>query len=126
MASKNAELVAKDVIQTIRNGKKINLGKIIKNRGYSHYVSKAPSVVTRTKSYKSAIKSTVEMLKDEIARIQAELLTRNLSTEEYTDLTRSLDLLVKNAQLLGGKATENRMIILPSEIVNKNGLDKQE
>lgn len=122
MASKNAELVARDVIQTIRNGKKLNMGKIIKSRGYSQTVSEAPTKVTRTKTYQSVMKpvlSSLEGLRDKAIR---ELETRQLNLVEYKELIDSIDKLTKNIQLLGGNSTEKMTIVLPSEIVDKNSL----
>lgn len=124
MASKNAELVAKDVLETIRNGKKINMGKIIKKHGYSDTVSKAPTKVTKTKTYQKAMKPVLEQLDGLIQKALKELSIKSLEGERFKDITSSLDLLIKNKQLLGGGSTERMTIVLPSEIVDKNGLGK--
>lgn len=106
MASENAAAVAREVIETVRKGLKVDKGDIIRNHGYSDSISKKPKKVTETKTYKDIIKPFVEQLQDEIKRIQTELSTRDLGDEKYKDLVDSLDKLNKQVILANGGETE--------------------
>lgn len=125
MASLNAQKVALKVSETIRKGKRVHLGKIIRENGYSLETSLSPTLVTRTKSYKAIMKPLEEKLKYEIDRIANELSNKDLSKERYDTLATALDKLNKNYQLITGGATENtRMTVEISEtIAKKNKLN---
>ena len=111
MAVENPKTVAKKISENLRRGKKIVLGDILEEVGYSKSVCKAPQNVTNTKAFKKAIKPLAEGLDREIERIKRELSTRDLSKEKYAELTRSLDILIKNHQLLNGGETERSGIV---------------
>jgi len=67
MASEDAKNVAREVLETIGNGNKVVLGKIIKRHGYSDVTAKVPSTVTETKSYKEITEPFInKMMKDTI------------------------------------------------------------
>jgi hypothetical protein len=106
MASKNAENVAKKISENIRKGKKVILGEIIEESGYSESTSKSPQRVTETKSFKKAIEPLTDGLWREINKIKAEMEARDITDEKYETLSTVLDKLVKNYQLLSGGATE--------------------
>lgn len=106
MSSENAKLVARKVSETIRKGKRVNLGNIIKESGYSEITSKSPTLVTKTKTYQKEIRPLAQGIDREIERIKKELATRVLSDERYETLTRAMDILIKNHQLLTGGETE--------------------
>lgn len=108
MGSLNAEAVAKEVVQTIRKGKKVVLGKIIEKR-YSKSVSKSPTKVTETKSYKNVMKPIVEQLEIERQAI-IDRLSKVRSKAKYRDLIDGLDKTTKNIQLLNGGKTSNEGI----------------
>jgi hypothetical protein len=105
MSSINAKLTAKEVSETIRAGKPVVLGKIIRKR-YSNSTSKSPQRVTQTKSYQEEIKPITEGLYREINRLKNEMESRDLSIEEYKTLSEVLDKTVKNYQLLSDKPTD--------------------
>lgn len=110
MSSLSAKEVAREVLENIRNGKKPNLGKIIKSKGYSETTSTVPSLVTDTKSYREVINPVVEAMERERDRIIVALSKKNLPKEKYRDLIDGLDKLTKNAQLLSGGRTSNESI----------------
>jgi hypothetical protein len=107
MGSLNAKLVAKKVSETIRKGKRVNLGDIIENNGYSKSTSKSPTIVTKTKSFQEEIKPLADGIDREIERIKVEMASRDITEEKYKDLADVLDKLVKQYQLLTGGKTEN-------------------
>lgn len=107
MSSLNAEMVAKKVIAKVRKGERVNLGNLIKEVGYSDGISKQPTRITRQESYLSAIKPVVEQLEKERQRILKAMSQKDLSKEKYQTLVQSMDIVTKNTQLLGGKATDN-------------------
>lgn len=110
MSSISAKEVAKEVLENIRKGKKPNLGKIIKSKGYSETTSTVPSLVTDTKSYREVINPVIEAMERERDRIIVALSKKNLSKEKYRDMIDGLDKLTKNVQLLSGGKTSNESI----------------
>jgi len=106
MASENAKRAATKVVESLGTGKKVNMGKILREVGYSDNTSDNPQEVTGTKSYQSVVMPFLEKLEAERNRILMEISTKDLDNERHTDLVRSLDTLTKNVQLLSGKETE--------------------
>lgn len=107
MASIDAQLVAKEVSENIRKGKKVVLGKIIRKRGYATSTSEAPQRVTQTKSYQDANAPVVKRLVKERDRFIKALENKDLDDETTKDIINSIDTLTKNIQLLTGGKTEN-------------------
>ena len=111
MGSLNAKRVGEKVSESIRKGKKVNLGKIIRESGYSDQTSKSPQRVTQTDSFKEVIDPVVKAMEEERdAAIAMAKKSRNKA--KYRDLIDAVDKLTKNIQLLTGGKTE------------ENGLDK--
>lgn len=115
MASDNAKQVAREVIKTIRKHQIIDKGDIIKKVGYSDSVSKRPSTVTETQSYKDEIEPIVNRWRREISRIQTALESKDLNAEEYKTLVDSIDKLNKQVQLAEGKPTETVKTMIDDE-----------
>ncbi len=111
MGSIGAKQVAKKVSESIRQGKKPHLGKIIKEAGYSETTSKKPKLVTSTKSYQEEVEPIVTAMIMQRDRMVKEISSRNLTKEKLRDLTDAIDKLTKNAQLLGGKDTEKGTVV---------------
>lgn len=107
MGSINASNVAKEVLENVGKGKKVNLGKILKKNGYAQNTADNPKQVTGTKSYKQVIDPIVGRWKKERERLTTELERRDLSNERYETVMKSIDLATKNIQLLSGGKTEN-------------------
>lgn len=104
MGSTNAKMVAIAVSETVRKGKRVNLGKIMKENGYSDSTSKKPSRVTRSKSYKEVVDPIIDALKKERQAIMSRL-PKVRAKAKYRDLIDGLDKTTKNIQLLEGKET---------------------
>ncbi len=113
MGSINATVVAQKVSETIRRKKKVVLGDIIVDSGYSKETSLKPKLVTSTMAYKKALdverKPLIERLDKEINAIELALSKKDKSKEEYRTLVGSLDIMIKNRQLLSGGATERQV-----------------
>lgn len=128
MGSINAQQVAIKVSEAIRKGELVNLGKIIKNNGYTKQTSLAPQRVTNTKSYKKALelesRPLIAGMQSEINRIKDAMSKRDLGTEEYRALVYGLDILTKNYQLLSGGATERQVFVLPSQAMKRYEIDE--
>ncbi len=122
MTSLNAQLVAQKVSETIRTGRRVVLGEIIRNSGYSRETSLKPKLVTNTRSYKTAIRPVIDGIEREIQRIEETIAEKDFSSEEMRTLVYSLDILIKNYQLLSGGATSKEILVLPSEIIEKNDI----
>ena len=118
----NLQKVAGDVSETIRHGQLVDMGDIIRANGYAHSTSLRPTQITRSKTFQKAMKPLAEQLKNEIDRLALELTKRDLSEEKYETMAKSLDVLNKNFQLVTGGATERSVLVLPSELIDKNGI----
>jgi hypothetical protein len=117
MVSENAKQVAKRVSESIRKGRKVILGKIIKEVGYSESTSESPTIVTETKSFKQEMKPIVDKMISERERAISKLKGK-ISKAKYRDLIDGIDKLTKNIQLLSGKETERHGFSL-TEILKK-------
>ena len=110
----NAEAVANEVIDKVRKGKKINMGEILKSKGYSDSVSKIPSKVTKTKTYKETMVPVLEAMIRERDRA-LRLMESRVAMAEYGDLVTAADKLTKNIQLLSGKDTSKEAVVFTWE-----------
>ena len=106
MASIAAQEVGKEVLETVRRGKRPVLGEIIKKKGYALTTSTVPTQVTRTKSYQQVVSPLVMQLEKERQAI-LDRLPKVRNKAKYRDLTDGLDKVTKTIQLLTGGATEN-------------------
>jgi mevalonate kinase len=110
MASENAKAVAREVAKNLRNSKKVDLGKILREKGYSQSVSEAPQNVTQTKSYQEAIEPFLDKMIKERDRILDAMEQKDLTKVQYQHLAEVADKFTKNIQLLGGRPTENNKL----------------
>lgn len=111
MASENAKNVAIEVLENVRKGKKVVLGKIIKNNGYAETTSTVPTQVTNTKSYKAVMNPVITKWEKERERLTNALGTKDLDKESMRDIMNAIDVLTKNIQLLSGGNTETIGVI---------------
>lgn len=110
MGSLSAQEVAKEVLETLGRGKRPNLGKIVKSKGYSDKMALNPQEVTKTKSYKEVVAPFVEVMEAQRRRAIEAISSRNLSKDKTRDLVDLIDKLTKNIQLLNGGKTSNEGI----------------
>jgi hypothetical protein len=115
MSSIDAKNVAKEVLETVGKGKKVNLGKIIKKNGYSKNTADSPKQVTNTKSYKEIMEPVVKRWIRIRDNLTSELEGRNLTKERYETIIKAIDYLTKNIQLLSGKETEITTVIIEDQ-----------
>lgn len=105
MASKDAQSVAMEVVETLGKGGKVVLGKIMKKHGYASKTAKNPKNVTETKSYQDIVNPVLrEMMVERDRAMKA--LKGKISKAKYRDLIDAADKLTKNIQLLNGGETE--------------------
>jgi hypothetical protein len=130
MGSINAQMVAQKVSGNIRRGKKVVLAEIIKEVGYSDSVADRPSLVTSTKSYQVALnldrKPILEGLQLQINKAKEALEKKDLNKEDVRTLVGTIDILIKNYQLLSGGATTREVFVLPSEVMERNRIQSTE
>lgn len=107
MGSIAPTLVAQDVLESVRKGKRPNLGKIILKRGYALTTSTVPSQVTNTKAYKKVVLPYAERLQKHQEKILKAMEAKDLSVEEYKTLSDSLTKITHDVQILTGGSTEN-------------------
>jgi hypothetical protein len=110
MASENARLVAKKVLENIGKGKKVSVNKIAPEFGYSKTTA-GSGQIQKTKTYQKEIKPLLDRLEEERDKI-IERLKKTRSKAKYRDLIDGLDKITKNHQLLSGKKTANEEVIV--------------
>ena len=106
MASDRAEQTAYDVIKNLRKPK-ITKGKILRANGYADSVSKAPTIVTQTKSYQKVIRPFLQRLSKLREKVITEMELKDISQERFSELAGVLRGFNHDIQLLSGEATEN-------------------
>lgn len=121
MASETAKAVAQDVIIARKKGGKIILGKIVENRGYAESTVKHPRRVTKTQSFQKEIAPFLDRLVALRDKIMVELEKKDISTERFTELAKTLKDINHDIQLLSGGSTERGEInIVFDEAFNEN------
>lgn len=109
MTSIPAQEVAKEVLETLGKGKKPNLGKIARKKGYADNTADNPLNITETKSYKDIVNPIV----DEYRKLQDKIIKelnrkgRTFTKEKLVFLSNSLKNTTHDLQLLTGGKTEN-------------------
>lgn len=125
MASHNAAAVAKEVLETVAKGGKVNHRSIALKHGYAPSVADNAYKITSTKTYQMIMKNAVSAMEKERARIITAMQNKDLDKEKYATLVQSMDTVTKNIQLLSGKSTENIAIKVEiSEAVAKRNETK--
>lgn len=107
MGSIAAQQVGLKVLDSIRRGKRPNLGKILKENGYAETTSTVPSQVTKTKSYQKIVLPYAQRLQKHQEKILKAMEEKDLSVEDYKVLADSLTKVTHDVQLLTGGSTEN-------------------
>ena len=120
MASINAKNGAIKVLERVRNGKLVVYKDIMQEVGYSKATSKIPEQMTKTKSYRNIITPVISKIDRDIDRMQNALGKKDMDKETVKVLVSSLDVLIKNHQLLSGGATDRKILVLPSEVIGRN------
>jgi hypothetical protein len=120
MASLNVQRAVSKISEKVKKGEKVIYGQIMKEVGYSKSVCEHPQKLHATKTYRKLMKPLLERLQDQIDSIVDAMNGKDKTQEDFRVLAYSLDVLVKNQQLLSGGATERKVFVLPSEVLNKN------
>lgn len=107
MASTNAQAVAHKVVDKVRKGERVIMHELISASGYSKNIAKQPTRITRQKAYQEIVTPVLQQLESERQRIITAMGKKNLGKEKYQTLVQSMDIITRNTQLLGGKATDN-------------------
>lgn len=105
MASENAKAVAKEVLDTVRRGEKVNYQKIQRKFGYSKR-SAISMKVKETKTFQDIMNPVVEAMEKERNAI-LKALPKKRASAKYRDLIDAADKMTKNIQLLSGGRTSN-------------------
>ena len=92
-----------------------NVSKSMLEAGYDPITAKNPKNLTESKGYKEEAEPILNQMKKERQRLLREMRVRNLDKVQYSDITRAMDTLTKNIQLLGGEATENTKMTISWE-----------
>ena len=107
MVSIQAQKVALEVVEKVRKGEKVNLGKIIRKNGYTKSISLHPHKVTKTKSYTAIVYPFLEKM----TRIQAKALDnlekRDLKNEKLDSVVNLSRQMLHDRRLMEEKSTEN-------------------
>lgn len=108
-----AEEVAKEVIETVRSGKKPNLQKIQMSHGYSKSSARAMKA-TKTKSYNETMDPFLKSL-IKIRDKAIKLMDKKVQWAQYSDLRGTVDSFTKLIELLSGRPTDRPETALPEE-----------
>lgn len=121
MSSLNAKAVALETVRMVEKGLKVNHRSLLRKHGYSESVAQNPYKVTKTKSYMDIVNPALKRIESIRMKSLQALEKKNLDKEKYRDLVQGVDILTKNSQLLGGRATENIgiNISISEQIANK-------
>jgi hypothetical protein len=101
---------AKKAIRNILVGKG-GEGKALIDAGYSKAYAKNPKKFRNSKAYKEEVIPFLTKLLKERDRIIEAMSEKKLKKEQYFVLSNSLDKIVKNAELLAGRPTDNLNLI---------------
>lgn len=107
MVSIAAQQVGKRVSECIRKGERPILGKLAIEVGYAKSSSERPSQITATKSYREVVDPIVKDMLKERKRVMMAMRRKRLKQVDYDKLSKVLDELTKNIQLLSGGKTAN-------------------
>ncbi len=127
MPSLNAELVAKDVLERVKMGKRINKYEIAKNRGYSDGMAlKVKEKIEIQPAYQAVMMPVLKRMESIRDKALKALDGKDMNSEDARVLKELAESMTKQLQLLTGKATENvattinivRYDDTPLEIVN--------
>lgn len=110
--SENAKAVALKVVEKVRKGEKVNLGKIILEQGYAPSVAIKPQKITEQKVYKDIVDPVVSQMQRIRGKALEALEQKKFKREKVPTLLAVADVLTKNERLLGGKATETVGVIV--------------
>ncbi len=104
MSSLMAESVAMEKIRQVEKGGDSAITTIAPKKGYSPATARSGKI-QKTKAYKDVIEPVAIRWEKERERITKAMEQRNLNEVEYRDLSKVLDTLTQNIQLLNGGAT---------------------
>ena len=123
MATEKQKKVVEKLVENRRLEKPIGTGEILREAGYSEGSIIKPSQVIRSKGVQEELKPFIKKLQNERNRLMNAIEIKDLDNVEYKKMIESLDILNKNIQLLSGGDTERqRIIVLPKEIIESNGI----
>lgn len=95
----------KRVIQILNSEKLRSKGEVLRKAGYSESVSKAPSQVFEKPAVKEAVFDILEALDHEIKET-VKLMEQKRSKANFANLSISLNMRLKEKELLSGRATD--------------------
>lgn len=121
MPSLNAQAVAHETLELVAKGLKVNHRSLLKKHGYSESVSLKHTKVTKTKSYMDIVNPALKKMENVRRNALLALEQKDMKQEKVMTLISTVDVMTKNAQLLGGRATENIgiNISISEQIANK-------
>lgn len=105
--SPTIDAVAKEVVDTVSQGKPVVMSKILLRHGYSVAMSKSPKTLTKGKQYQEAIQTYTARLEKHRANVLFAMEKKNLEEEQYRTLADAQSKLTHDVQLLTGGKTEN-------------------
>jgi IS5 family transposase len=102
-----------------------NKAQAIRDAGYAESMTREPAKVFDSVGLKPEVERFVAKLEKERERLLDSIMSKNLDDVQYESAIRSVDILTKNTQLLGGKATDNVAVSVTGFNLNiNNGEDR--
>lgn len=112
MVSIAAQQVGRKVLESIGKNKRPILGKFALEAGYAQNSADNPKQIVETKSYREIVDPVLNKMIKERQRVINAMGKRKLNKVQYDKLSKVMDELTKNIQLLSGGRTGNESIII--------------
>lgn len=93
--------------ENLRSKKREPIGKILREVGYSKTVSEKPKIVTESKGFQSIVIPALARMEQARDKALNAINKKDMDGEKLPVLLTAVDVLTKNARLLGGQSTEN-------------------
>lgn len=109
----NPRRAAREVLKQVSDGKKINLGKAMKEVGYSKSTQCQPKSVTKQDDFKDEVFNFVHEMEEERKQCLRELKDPKVRKKAtYRDRIDAINKLTNNIQLVTGQTTSNETMTI--------------
>ena len=100
------------------------LKEMLQEAGYTEETSIQPSRIIESETIQAELQPFVKQLEIKRALVMKHLTEEKISKEKAKDLANMTDTLTKNIQLLSGGATDRTVLVMPSELLEKNNINE--
>jgi len=124
MPTINQKKVVRLTLEKLGNNEIINKGDILEEVGYSETTTKNPQTIYESDGVKELLDPILNKMKKKRDMAINAITQDKIDASKAKELTDIVDTFTKNIQLLSGGDTERQKVVfLPSEIINKHNLN---